>query len=101
MAASDSRKGAKVDETRLTLGLCYNCYGTEIVPMLIGRSAQPRIFKNYDFSVFELHYFHNKNAWCTKDVFIDWLNIVNDAMVRDNRRILIICDNFSPYKSSI
>ena len=29
VAASDSRKGAKVDETRLTLGLCYNCYGLQ------------------------------------------------------------------------
>ena len=63
---NDDRKGVKVDKTRITVGLCFNGKGDEICPMVIGKSANPRAFKNYDFSSLNLHYFSNKNAWCTR-----------------------------------
>ena len=95
---NDTRKGSKLDKTRLTIGFCFNRVGTEICPMLIGRSANPRVIKKYDFYLFNLHDFSRKNACCTREIFIRWLEIVKNPMRLVGRKILIVCDNFSGHK---
>ena len=78
MFSDDDRKRVKSDKTRITVGLCYNSLGDEICPMVIGKSANPRSFRNYNFADLKIHYFSNKNTWCTKDIFTAYLNIVNN-----------------------
>ena len=45
--------------------------GRKFKPVIIGKSAQPRAFKD-KWHLLNVHYYHNKSAWMTKDIFRDW-----------------------------
>lgn len=94
----DDRKGIKKDKSRFTIGLCFSMKGEEICPFLIGKSSKPRIFKNYNFEIFNIHYFSNDSAWLTQTIFKKYLTKVNDELVKKNRKILLLLDNFSGHK---
>ncbi|KAG0423421.1 Tigger transposable element-derived protein 6, partial [Dictyocoela muelleri] len=54
VCANDDRKSIKTDKTKITLMLSFNKYGEELTPLIIGKSANPRAFKNRkpSFSIF-------------------------------------------------
>ena len=44
---------------RLTIALCASAMGEKMTPLLIGRSVEPRCFKNIDPWTLALAYFSN------------------------------------------
>src|SRR4051794_25031444 len=60
-----NRKGrrctnGKLSKERVTLMLCSNSTGTDkLTPIVIGKSAQPRCFKNVKSSSLPVHYYSN------------------------------------------
>lgn len=79
-------------EERVTLLLAANMDGSEkLKPLMIGKFAQPRCFKNT--KSFPLLYRANTKAWMTSEFFKDWLLQLNHDMATRNRKILLFIDN--------
>ena len=85
-----------MSKERLTLGLCVSATGEILKPIIIGKYANPRCFKNPAFNASNFcHFYNNTSAWMTKIIFIKWLTDLNKTMIFNNRRILLLVDNFS------
>ena len=61
---------------------------------MIGKAKRPHSFPKYS-SDLEQHitYRHNKRGWMTTDIFIEFLNSLNNKMKRQNRHILMFLEN--------
>ncbi|KAG0441024.1 Tigger transposable element-derived protein 1 [Dictyocoela muelleri] len=63
-------KNIKPEKTRITLLLGVNFYGQKLRPFMIGKSKNPRVFKNVDVESFGVIYRSNKTTWLTIILFI-------------------------------
>lgn len=86
-------RGGKMSKDRLTVALCASMTGEKLTPLVIGKAAKPRCFKNIDPKALPVIYRHNKKAWMTSTLFEDWLKIVDNQMRRQKRKILLFVDN--------
>src|SRR2546423_6250561 len=67
-------KGKKKDKERITILLCTNATGTDkLKPLVIGKSAKPRCFKNIQKENLGTKYEANKKAWMTSEIFGRWI----------------------------
>lgn len=63
--------GRKKSIERITIMPCTNATGSHKLPlMIIGKSKNPRCFKNVTFP--KLHYRSSRNAWQTQALFKEW-----------------------------
>ncbi|KAG0435300.1 Tigger transposable element-derived protein 6 [Dictyocoela muelleri] len=71
--------------------------GEWLKPLLIGKSSNPRVFKNVDLNTHNVIYKTNKSSWLTRGLFEEYIyiSILNRNLAIENRKILILCDNFS------
>ena len=89
--------GTKKSKERVTIALCSNATGTDkLRPLLIGKSAKPRPFKNFEPSLY-VDYKYNKKAWMTSPLFQDWVDKVNTRMKNEGRHIALVIDNASSH----
>ena len=65
---NDSCKNGKRAKDRVTLMLCCNMSGSEL---LIGYSEKPRCFKRVKCLPVDYHF--NKTAWMTTNIFEKWM----------------------------
>lgn len=85
--------GGKKSKERVTVLVGANASGTEKLPLfVIGKSKKPRCFKNANVPV---KYAANSKAWMTAELFENWLKTWNKKLKSDNRKVLLILDNFS------
>ncbi|KAG0427636.1 Tigger transposable element-derived protein 6, partial [Dictyocoela muelleri] len=70
----------------------------KLIPLIIGKSKNPRALKNVDSMRFNILYRANKTAWLTSHLFDEYLEMINKRFVNDNRKILLLVDNFSGHK---
>ncbi|KAG0436324.1 Tigger transposable element-derived protein 6 [Dictyocoela muelleri] len=75
-----------------------NPFGERLMSLIIGKSMNPRYFKNVDLSSFNVLYRANKTSWLTGSLFDEYLTILNLKLVKKNRSILILVDNFNGHK---
>lgn len=68
-----------------------------IKPLVIGKSQNPRSFKDYHKSNFRVTYEANKKAWMTGKIFETWLKRLNHKMRVHNRNILLFMDKCSSH----
>lgn len=91
-AKNDPCKGGKKSKERLTVHFCCNASGTEkLKPWVIGKSLNPRCFKNVKSLPCE--YRANKRAWMTHNIFEEWLLDIEKKMKLEKRKILLLVDN--------
>lgn len=65
----ESCKGGKLAKDRITVLLTSNAAGSEkIKPLVIGKSQNPRCFKNVKKQNLPVNYYANKTAWMRRDV---------------------------------
>ncbi|XP_019894080.1 tigger transposable element-derived protein 6-like [Musca domestica] len=84
--------GGKHSKERVTLLFAANMDGTEkLKPLLIGKSAKSRCFKN--IRTFPAEYRYNKKAWMTTEIFNEWLQMLDNSMKSQNRKIVLFVDN--------
>ena len=86
-------KGGKKAKDRLTVVMCANMAGDIEKPVVIGRSAKPHCFRNRDISQLPIVWKHNKKAWMTTELFLDWLKTFDKKMHKENRKVLLFLDN--------
>ena len=71
-------KGKKKDKNRITVLLCTNATSTDKLKLLvIGKSANPRCFKNIRKKNLGAKYEANKKAWMTGDIIERWIKSLN------------------------
>ncbi len=95
---NDDRKAIKVDKSRLTLMLCVSYAGKVYEPLVIGKSLNPRCFKNLDVSALGLKYRANETTWLTKELYFECLNNLNQLFKDQNREVLLIVTIFQNIK---
>ena len=71
--------------------------GEKLKPLVIGRSENPRAFKNMNKCKLPATYRWNKKAWMTSSLFEEYLNDLNHKMKKSNRSILLLLDNATPH----
>jgi hypothetical protein len=92
--------GCKVPKERVTLLLACNMDGSEkLEPLTIGKSKQPRCFKNV--KRLPVAYEANKNAWMTGDIWKEWLKKLDRQIRSKKRQIVMLCDNCAAHNSDV
>ena len=73
--AEKGASGMKKQKERVTLMACSNATGSHKLPlMFIGKSANPRCFKNVNKSALPVIYYAQKKAWVNTEIFSDWFH---------------------------
>jgi hypothetical protein len=94
--ASKRLEGRKKNKERITIGFCINSTGSKkMIPLVIGKYAKPRCFKNINLSNVGIFYRHNTKAWMTAIIFQEWLKTF-DKLIRlqsPHRKVLLLLDN--------
>ena len=96
-----SAKGFKAAKDRITLLLTCNALGTcKMKPLVIHRAKKPRPYCNYDMTRLNVHWLHNKKAWMSSALFLEWFDsfFVPDAkrfcsIKKIPFRVLLLLDN--------
>ena len=60
---------------------------------MIGKSLNPRCFKNFNKSALPVIYQANPKAWMQSDIFIEWLKYFDNYFRIKNKKILLLIDN--------
>ncbi len=67
--------GRKSQKERVTINACANASGTIKLPLLlIGKSKNPRCFKNIKRDQLPLIYENQSNAWVNTEIFTKWFH---------------------------
>lgn len=90
--------GGKKSKLRITVLLAANSDGSEkLPPYVIGKSANPRCFKNV--KSFPTKYSANQKAWMNATLFAKWLKDLDRKMRREKRKIIIFIDQCPAHPS--
>lgn len=83
--------GGKRSKIRLTVLLAANSDGSEkLPPYVIGKSANPRCFKN--IKTLPTKYDANKKSWMTAVLFVNWLKDLDRKMRSLKRKVILFID---------
>ena len=87
--------GGKRGKQRNTWAFFVNDAGEKEDPIVIGKYAKPRCFKNLkDIKrPYRCWYFSNAKAWMTTEVMNEVLSPLNATLIRKKRSILLFLDN--------
>ncbi|CAF2142131.1 unnamed protein product [Rotaria magnacalcarata] len=87
-------RGGKRSKDRYTVMLCSNMLGSEkLKPVVIGKYAKPRCFKNIDMKKLPVQWFSNRTAWMNSKIFTEWLQDLDVSMRKQRRHVLMFLDN--------
>ncbi|XP_064647061.1 tigger transposable element-derived protein 6-like [Lineus longissimus] len=89
----DECKGGKKSKDRITASLCVNLEGDFEQTLIIGKSANPRCFRNLSKRHLPIAWEHNKKAWMTGEIFGRWVKSFNTRMRLQGRHVLLFIDN--------
>lgn len=89
--------GGKHSKERLSILLCCFADGKFEKPLVIGKSQNPRCFKNTKKQNLPVNWYANKKAWMTASIMEDFLIQLNKKMVIQKRHILLFLDNASSH----
>ena len=62
-------------------------------PLVIGKSLNPRCFKNINKSALPVIYRANSKAWMRSDIFIEWLRYLDNYFRIKDKKVLLLIDN--------
>jgi DDE superfamily endonuclease len=68
--------------------------------LVIGKSLNPRCFKNINKSALPVIYRANSKAWMRSDIFIEWLEHLDYYFRTMNRKVLLLIDNAGSHFNS-
>ena len=85
--------GGKRSKERLTVALCCSWTGEMLKPLVIGKSENPRCFRNLRKESLPVVWRNNKKAWMNGELFTEWIQDLNRAMRLQKRSILLFIDN--------
>jgi hypothetical protein len=80
--------GGKLCKERLTVFFHGFMTGEIEKPLVIGRAAKPRCFKNIDIKKHPVDWKSNKKPWITSHIMEEWLTAFNVKMKWQNHSVL-------------
>lgn len=83
----------RYSQERLTVLLVAFADGKLEKPLVIGKSENPRCFKNLKKSQLPVDWMANKDAWMTSAIFEEFLKKFNKRMENENRKIVLFLDD--------
>lgn len=100
-SSESSAAGYKVRKERISILVCSNASGCHQLPLaVIGKSKNPRVFKNINRDFLPVKYFSQRSAWMAQEIFSQWLYdcFVPDVQrhLRENnlpKKALLVMDN--------
>ncbi|RQM27889.1 hypothetical protein B5M09_010669 [Aphanomyces astaci] len=91
--------GTKKSKKRITIALTTNADGSDVVdPLFIGTAARPRCFNGLLGEALGFDYMASKKGWMTGNLFNTYLLALNERMVAEDRKVLLLVDNAPPHK---
>jgi hypothetical protein len=84
---------SKMSKERLLVLLCGNMVGEMEKPLVIGKAAEPRCFKNLKINNLPVIWKNHKKACMTAATMEEWLNMFNTKMKKENRNDIPFLDN--------
>ena len=99
--ATKRLSGCKKNKERISVALCSNADGShKLKPLIIGKSAKPRCFKNINIYNLPMVYRYNSKAWMLLTLFQEWLQEFDLQISRKHRgqRVLLLLDNCPSHK---
>ena len=94
----ESCHGGKHSKDRLIVLLCINSDGSDKqVPIVIGKSPNPRCFKNV--KKLPTKYQVNGKAWMMTEIFCSFLHSLDAQMGAQNRQIILFVGNCAAHLS--
>jgi DDE superfamily endonuclease/Tc5 transposase DNA-binding domain len=88
--ATRPTSGTKRDKSRITVLLACSATGnTKLQPLVIGKAASPRCFRNINMNALPCTYRHNTKAWMRRDIFGEWLDSLNTEMGRKKKDFIV------------
>ncbi|GAV06128.1 hypothetical protein RvY_16159 [Ramazzottius varieornatus] len=99
------KTGVRIAKDRITIFLLCSAAGEKFVICVIGTEERPRAFEKnavHDVTVdkYGFSYYHNSTAWMTTAIFNSWLDWLNAEMVKQDRHVLLVVDNFIAHEAS-
>lgn len=92
--------GGKKSKERVTVLLCCNADGSDKhVPLVIGKAAKPRCFKN--IRSLPVIYKNSKRAWMTSAIFVEWLRLWDRKLQMKERFVVLLLDHCPAHPSTI
>ncbi|GES84905.1 CENP-B homolog protein 2-like [Rhizophagus clarus] len=91
----------KKNKEHLSIDLCANADGSyKLDPLIIGKFAKPRCFKNVNINNLPMKYQNNNKAWMIITIFQEWLQEFDYQVARKHgsQRVLLLLDNCSSHK---
>ena len=64
---------------------------------MIGKSNNPRCFKNINKASLPVTYYANSKAWMRSDIFVEWLHHLDNWFRIMDRKILLLIDNMASH----
>ena len=101
--ATEQSSGGKKLKDRITIGLTCSADGSgKYKPWVVGKSKNPRCFKNVkNRRLLGVEYRYNNSKWMTGKIMVEYLNWLNSMMKSENRKVLLLMDNFSAHESAV
>ena len=87
------QKMGNLQKIGLQFLLATSMAGEKLRPLVIGKSANPRCFSKQVKDQMKVFYESNKKAWMTSKIFPKWLNQINNKIIINDRKILLLMDN--------
>ena len=109
-AREKSAPGFKASKDRLTVLGCANATGShKLKPVLIGKYAKPRCFKNVNVAALPVSYKSQGKAWMNSAIFSDWFNKEFVPGIKHHQRsnsirnpkALLLMDNCSAHPDAL
>jgi len=99
--ATKRLSGRKKNKERISIALCSNADGShKLKPLIIGKCAKSRCFKNINIYNLLMIYRNNSKAWMLLTLFQEWLQEFDLQISRKYRgqRVLLLLDNCPSHK---
>ena len=75
--------------------MCCSAVGEKLPPLVIGTAKKPRCFeKAFSPEDAGFTWRNNKTGWMTGAIFREWLADLNERFMKEDRKILMLLDNF-------
>ncbi|XP_053378909.1 tigger transposable element-derived protein 4-like [Mercenaria mercenaria] len=89
----DDCSARKRSKERITVDLTASMTGEKLTPVVIGKSSQPRCFKNIKTDKLPVTYRNNRKSWMATELMINWLRTVDRDMRKAHHKIILFLDN--------
>lgn len=99
--ATQAGSGGKKSKDRITLVFTVSASGKKEIVWCIGKSKNPRCFKNINQKLLRVIYRHNKTKWMTGLIMEEYLRWLDNKMRGEGRKVLLLMDNFSGHELGV